>query len=49
VAGGAAYEITTLFGNGATGPIVMSAALLAVLAVALIRRQAQASPAPATS
>ena len=46
-AGGAAvYWITTLFGRGAAGPIVVSAALVALLALALLRRQAQAAPAP---
>ncbi|HSO99744.1 MAG TPA: inorganic phosphate transporter [Solirubrobacteraceae bacterium] len=46
-AGGAAvYGITTLFGRGAAGPIVVSAVLLALLAVVLLRRQAHAAPNP---
>jgi PiT family inorganic phosphate transporter len=49
LAGAAVYGITTAFGTGATGPIVISGVLLAVLALVLVRRQAQASPAPATT
>ena len=46
-AGGAVYGITTLFGHGAAGPIVVSVVLLGLLALALVRRQAQRQAAPA--
>ncbi len=47
--GAAVYGLTTLFGRGVTGPIVISAVLLSVLAVVFVRRQMQSSPAPAPS
>jgi PiT family inorganic phosphate transporter len=47
--GAAVYGLTTLFGHGVAGPIVISATLLSVLAVVFIRRQIQSSPAPAAS
>jgi PiT family inorganic phosphate transporter len=47
--GGVVYAISTLFGNGAIGPLVISLALLLALAVVFIRRLQQATPAPATS
>jgi PiT family inorganic phosphate transporter len=44
--GGIVFAITRLFGNGATGPIVVTVALLAALAAVFARRIQQASPAP---
>ena len=48
VMGGVVYAISTLFGNGAIGPLIISAVLLLVLAAVFIRRLQQATPAPAT-
>src|SRR5436190_2152243 len=47
--GGLVYAISTLFGNGAIGPIVISVALLLALAAVLLRRVQQATPAPVSS
>jgi PiT family inorganic phosphate transporter len=47
--GGLVYELSALFGNGAAGPLVITIALLAALAVVLARRLQNAAPAPATS
>jgi inorganic phosphate transporter, PiT family len=46
--GAATYGISRLFGTGAVGPLVISLALLGVLAAVFARRVAQATPAPAT-
>jgi inorganic phosphate transporter, PiT family len=46
--GGVVYAISTLFGTGAIGPLVISLALLLALAVVFLRRLQQATPAPAT-
>ncbi len=48
-AGAAVYGITSLFGHGAAGPIIVFAALLGLLAFVLVRRQVGAAPAPVTS
>ncbi|MBV9000833.1 MAG: inorganic phosphate transporter, partial [Solirubrobacterales bacterium] len=48
VMGGVVYAISTLFGNGAIGPLIISAVLLLALAAVFIRRLQQATPAPAT-
>ncbi len=48
VMGGVVYAISTLFGNGAIGPIVISVALLLALAAVFLRRLQQATPAPVT-
>jgi inorganic phosphate transporter, PiT family len=45
--GGAVYAISHLFGTGVTGPLVITAVLLAVLAAVFIRRAEQSAPAPA--
>ena len=42
--GGAVYGVTRVFGSGAAGPLVVSAALLVVTALALVRRIQQGSP-----
>jgi PiT family inorganic phosphate transporter len=47
--GAAVYGVSRLFGNGATGPIVISALLLAALAAVLIRRLQQPAPAAMAS
>jgi PiT family inorganic phosphate transporter len=47
--GAGVYGISDLFGTGATGPIVISAILVAALAVVFARRLQQATPAPVTS
>lgn len=49
VMGGAVYATTSLFGNGAVGPLVISVALFLTLAAVFIRRLQQASPAPVAS
>jgi len=46
VMGGAVYAISTLFGKGAIGPVVISVALVLALATAFARRLQQATPAP---
>jgi PiT family inorganic phosphate transporter len=38
VVGGATYGVTQLFGDGAAGPVVVSAVLVAALAVVMVRR-----------
>ncbi len=45
--GAATYAICQAFGSGALGPLVVSLALLAVLAAVFARRLQQAAPAPA--
>jgi PiT family inorganic phosphate transporter len=45
--GAVTYGIARLFGHGAVGPLVITVALLCALAVAMVRRQHQLSPAPA--
>jgi inorganic phosphate transporter, PiT family len=40
------YALTTLFGTGATGPIIITAAMLAAAAAMFVRRLQQAAPAP---
>jgi inorganic phosphate transporter, PiT family len=42
--GGVVYGITTLFGSGAAGPLVISIAMLIFTAVALARRLQRGSP-----
>jgi PiT family inorganic phosphate transporter len=44
--GAAIYGLTTLFGSGIAGPIVITLAMLGVLAAAFARRLRQATPAP---
>jgi PiT family inorganic phosphate transporter len=46
VMGAVVYAISTLFGHGAIGPLVISTALLLTLAAVFIRRLQQAVPAP---
>jgi PiT family inorganic phosphate transporter len=46
--GGLVYALTTVFGSGVAGPIVITVALLAVLAATFARRLQQATPAPTT-
>jgi hypothetical protein len=46
--GAVVYAISTLFGHGATGPLLISLALLLALTGVFIRRLQQATPAPAT-
>ncbi len=46
VMGGATYAISTLFGHGAIGPVVISVALVLALATAFARRLQHATPAP---
>jgi len=45
-AGAGVFGLCTLFGHGATGPLVITLVLLAALALVLVRRVAQATPAP---
>ncbi len=47
--GGLVYGISTLFGHGATGPLVITLVLLAGLAAVFVRRSHQAAPAPVPS
>lgn len=47
--GALVYGLTTLFGNGVAGPIVITVVLLGALAAAFARRLQQAHPAPSTS
>jgi PiT family inorganic phosphate transporter len=49
IVGGVVYAISTLFGGGAVGPVVISVVLLASLAGAFARRLQQAAPAPLAS
>ncbi len=44
--GAAVYAISTLFGHGAIGPLLISTALLLTLAAVFIRRLQQSTPAP---
>ena len=46
VMGAVVYAISTLFGHGAIGPLIISAALLLTLAAVFIRRLQQSTPAP---
>jgi inorganic phosphate transporter, PiT family len=46
--GGLVYAVTTLFGNGVTGPIVVTIVLLAALAAIFTRRLQHVQPAPTT-
>ena len=46
--GAAVYALTTLFGTGVAGPIVITLAMLSVLAAVFARRVRQATPAPTT-
>ena len=46
VSGAIVFYICDLFGNGIAGPIVISVALIAALAVVFLRRAQQATPAP---
>ena len=46
IMGAVVYAISTLFGHGAIGPLVISAALLLTLAAVFIRRLQQSTPAP---
>ena len=43
------YDIATLFGHGAAGPVVITAALLSALAAVFVRRVQQPTPAPLAS
>ena len=46
--GAGIYALATVFGSGVAGPIVITLAMLAVLAAAFARRIRQATPAPTT-
>jgi PiT family inorganic phosphate transporter len=46
--GALVYGVTTLFGNGVAGPIVVTIVLLAGLAATIARRVQHAQPAPST-
>jgi PiT family inorganic phosphate transporter len=48
VLGGVVYAITTAFGSGVAGPIVITVVLLGALAATFARRLQQATPAPTT-
>jgi PiT family inorganic phosphate transporter len=48
IMGAAVYAISTLFGHGAIGPLIISAALLLMLAAVFMRRLQESTPAPAT-
>jgi PiT family inorganic phosphate transporter len=47
--GAGIYDVTTLIGGGAAGPLVVTLSLLAALAVVFLRRLQHAAPTPATS
>ena len=47
--GAAVYAVAGLFGNGATGPILIALLLLASVAAVFARRVQQTTPSPATS
>jgi inorganic phosphate transporter, PiT family len=47
--GAIVYDISSLFGSGVAGPVVISIFVLAALATVFVRRLQQASPAPSTS
>jgi PiT family inorganic phosphate transporter len=47
--GAAIYELAGLPGGTATGPVVITAVLIAAMAGLFARRQRQATPAPVTS
>ncbi|MFP5380233.1 MAG: inorganic phosphate transporter, partial [Vicinamibacteria bacterium] len=49
IVGGATYGLSRIFGEGATGPVAISAALLALLAVTFVRRARIGSPAAVTT
>ncbi len=46
--GALTYAVTSLFGSGAVGPIVITVAMLTALAAAFARRIQRAAPAPST-
>jgi PiT family inorganic phosphate transporter len=46
--GAAAYGVSSMFGSGAAGPIVVTLMSLALIAVVFVRRSRQGSPVPAT-
>jgi PiT family inorganic phosphate transporter len=46
--GAVTYGVTRLFGNGAVGPIVVTAAALALIAAAFVRRAQHGAPLPVT-
>jgi inorganic phosphate transporter, PiT family len=47
--GALVYGLATAFGFGATGPLLITLALLGAFAVVIVRRTQQAGPAPAPS
>jgi hypothetical protein len=47
--GAVVYGICRLFGNGATGPVIITLAVLIGLGVLLVRRVQHTAPAAATS
>jgi inorganic phosphate transporter, PiT family len=47
VIGGATYGFSSIFGDGAAGPVVIAVLGLAALSLALARRFQQSSPVPA--
>ncbi len=49
ILGAITYAITTLFGHGAVGPVVITAVMLCALAATFARRLQQATPAPSTT
>ncbi len=49
IIGALVYELSTLFGSGAVGPVVITVALLSALAAMLLRRLQQPTPAPVAS
>ena len=47
--GGPTYGVTRIFGTGALGPIVVSAAIFAVATLLFVRRAQQGSPTSAAA
>jgi inorganic phosphate transporter, PiT family len=46
--GGVTYGISRIFGTGAVGPVLISAAALLLIALAFVRRSRQGAPVPVT-
>jgi PiT family inorganic phosphate transporter len=46
--GAATYGVTRVFGTGAVGPVIVTAAAIALIVIAFVRRLRQGSPVPAT-
>jgi PiT family inorganic phosphate transporter len=47
--GAVVYAVAGLFGNGATGPVLIAMLLLASLAAVVVRRVQQTTPSPVTT